>query len=123
MSSTASPNEFAIFRQVDDVERHAAGEVIFAEGDVAEQAYVVRTGEVAISAGGRELERLGEGAMFGEMAIIESEPRSATATAATDVELAVIDRRTFRRLVTDTPFFAENVMRVMAARLRRANPV
>jgi CRP-like cAMP-binding protein len=121
MSSTASPNDFAIFRQVDDVERHAAGEVIFAEGEVAEVAYVVRTGEVAISAGGRELERLGEGAMFGEMAIIESEPRSATATAATDVELAVIDRRTFRRLVTDTPFFAENVMRVMAARLRRAN--
>ena len=123
MSSTASPNEFAIFRQVDDVERHAAGEVIFAEGDPGEQAYVVRSGEVAISAGGRELERLGEGAMFGELAIIESEPRSATATAATDVELAVIDRRTFRRLVTDTPFFAENVMRVMAARLRRANPV
>ena len=43
MSSTASPNRFAIFRQVDDIERHAAGEVIFAEGDVAEQAYVVRT--------------------------------------------------------------------------------
>ncbi|HTI32780.1 MAG TPA: Crp/Fnr family transcriptional regulator [Miltoncostaea sp.] len=123
MSSTASPNDFAIFRQVDDVERHAAGEVIFAEGEVAEVAYVVRTGEVAISVGGRELERLGEGAMFGEMAIIESEPRSATATAATDVELAVVDRRTFRRLVTDTPFFAENVMRVMAARLRRANSV
>ena len=123
MSSTASPNDFAIFRQVDDVERHAAGEVIFAEGEVAEVAYVVRTGEVAISAGGRELERLGEGAMFGEMAIIESEPRSATATAATEVELAVVDRRTFRRLVADTPFFAENVMRVMAARLRRANSV
>jgi hypothetical protein len=35
----------------------------------------------------------------------------------------VIDRRTFRRLVTDTPFSAENVMRVMAARLRRANSV
>ena len=123
MATTDSANRFEIFRNVEDFERHAAGDVVFAEGDPAEQAYVVRTGEVTISAGGRELERLGAGAMFGEMAIVEGGARSATATAATDCELAVIDPRTFRRLVTDTPFFAENVMRVMAARLRRVNPV
>ena len=120
MGSTASPNRFEIFRHVDDFERHAAGDVIFYEGDAAELAYVVRSGEVAIAVGGREVERLAEGAMFGEMAIIESEPRSGTATAVTDVELAVVDRRAFRRLVAETPFFAENVMKVMAARLRRA---
>ena len=121
MGATETVNRFQIFRNVDDFQRHAAGDVIFAEGDPAEHAYVVRSGEVTISAGGRELERLGEGAMFGEMAIIEGGTRSATATAASDCDLAVIDQRTFRRLVTDTPFFAENVMRVMAARLRRAN--
>jgi CRP-like cAMP-binding protein len=121
MGTTETANRFEIFRNVDDFERHPAGGVVFAEGDPAEHAYVVRSGEVAISAGGRELERLGAGAMFGEMAIVEGGARSATATAATDCELAVLDPRTFRRLVTDTPFFAENVMRVMAARLRRAN--
>lgn len=120
MGTTESPNRFEIFRHVDDFERHAAGDVIFAQGDVAEVAYVVRSGEVGIVLDGREVERIGEGAMFGEMAIIESEPRSATATAVTDVELAVIDRKSFRRLVGETPFFAENVMKVMAARLRRA---
>ena len=80
----------------------------------------MRSGEVAIAVGGPAVERLAEGAMFGEMAIIESEPRSGTATAVTDVELAVVYRRAFRRLVAETPFFAENVMKVMAARLRRA---
>ncbi|MGE0028456.1 MAG: Crp/Fnr family transcriptional regulator [Thermoleophilia bacterium] len=120
MGTTESPNRFEIFRHVDDFARHPAGDVIFTQGDRAEQAYVVRSGTVAIVLEGREVERLEEGAMFGEMAIIESEARSATATAVTDVELAVIDRRAFRRLVAETPFFAENVMKVMAARLRRA---
>ena len=57
--------------------------------------------------------------MFGEMALIDREPRSATAIAETDCELVVIDKRRFWFLVQETPYFAEIVMRVMADRLRR----
>jgi CRP-like cAMP-binding protein len=57
--------------------------------------------------------------MFGEMALIDREPRSATAVAETDCELVVIDKRRFWFLVQETPYFAEIVMRVMADRLRR----
>jgi CRP-like cAMP-binding protein len=120
MESTASPNQFGIFNHVDTIESHAAGDVIFSVGDPAACLYVIRAGEVAIEVDGREVERLGEGAMFGEMALVDDGPRSATAVAGTDCELAVVDRPMFRRLVQVAPFFAENVMKVMAARLRRA---
>jgi CRP-like cAMP-binding protein len=65
------------------------------------------------------LETLGPGGMFGEMAVIEREPRSGTAVAETDTALVGIDKRRFWFLVQETPYFAEIVMKVMAGRLRR----
>ena len=59
--------------------------------------------------------------LFGEMALIESQPRALTATVETDAELVEIPVRTFWVLVNETPYFAQLVMRVMAERLRRAS--
>ena len=58
---------------------------------------------------------------FGEMALIDKKPRSATVTAATDVEMVPVNERQFLFLVSQTPFFALKVMRVLAGRLRIAN--
>ena len=74
---------------------------------------------MSLTAHGSELETVGEGAIFGEMAVIDREPRSATAVAETDCELVAVDKRRFWFLVQETPYFAEIVMRVMADRLRR----
>jgi CRP/FNR family cyclic AMP-dependent transcriptional regulator len=74
---------------------------------------------VLLTAHGSPLETVGEGAIFGEMAVIDREPRSATAVAETDCELVAVDKRRFWFLVQETPYFAEIVMRVMADRLRR----
>jgi CRP-like cAMP-binding protein len=93
--------------------------VVFNEGDAGDRLYVVKHGAVVLSAGGRELETVREGGLFGEMAVIDREPRSATAVCETDVELVAIDKRRFWFLVQETPYFAEIVMRVMADRLRR----
>jgi CRP-like cAMP-binding protein len=102
-----------------EAEAFPAGAVVFSEGDPGERLYVIRSGSVALSAQGRPLETLGEGGLFGEMAVIDREPRSATAVAVSDCELVGIDKRRFWFLVQETPFFAEIVMRVMADRLRR----
>jgi CRP-like cAMP-binding protein len=56
--------------------------------------------------------------VFGEMSVVDSSPRSATAVAVTDTKLAVIDRRMFLFLVHETPMFALQVMSTMAERLR-----
>jgi len=99
--------------------RYAAGDVIFAEGDKGDAMFVVRTGEVTIERGGRVMETLSGGGVFGEMALIDGSPRSATVRAKTDCEVAPINEKTFLFLVHETPFFAIAVMRTLAGRLRR----
>ncbi len=116
-----NPAAFEIFRTVDTVERLAAGDVIFSAGDPGDGMYVVREGTVTIHADGLPIEEVGPGGIFGELALIDSAPRSATATAATPCELVLLNERAFLFHVSQTPFFALNVMRVLSQRLRRAS--
>ena len=113
------PATVNIFKNADTSERYAAGDVIFAAGDPGDRFYVVREGTVTLSANGRSLEDVGPGGIFGELGVLERAPRSATATAATDCDLVPLDERSFVFHVSQTPFFALTVMRVLADRLRR----
>jgi len=98
-----------------------AGSVIFREGDAANELFVIKSGQVRIQIGNRTVTELGQESIFGEMALIDSEPRSATATAITDVELVPVSEKQFLFLVSQTPYFALKVMRVLAQRLRLTN--
>jgi CRP/FNR family transcriptional regulator, cyclic AMP receptor protein len=98
-----------------------AGSVIFREGDAANELFVIKSGQVRIQIGNRTVTELGQESIFGEMALIDSEPRSATATAITDVELVPVSEKQFLFLVSQTPYFALKVMRVLAQRLRMTN--
>jgi CRP/FNR family transcriptional regulator, cyclic AMP receptor protein len=97
------------------------GKTIFKEGDLGDEFFVVVRGKVEIRSGDRHFETLGPDGIFGEMALIDDNPRSATAVALTDVTVAPIKENQFLFLVKNTPFFALNVMRVLAHRLRRQN--
>jgi CRP-like cAMP-binding protein len=83
--------------------------------------FIVRTGMVELRVGEAVVETVEEGAIFGEMALIDPAPRSATAVALTDCTLARVDAYTFHQLVQRVPALALEVMKVMARRLRRAN--
>ena len=98
-----------------------AGDTIFREGDAAEELFVIKQGLVEIRLDGRVLENLGENDLFGEMALIDSAPRSASAVACTAVDLVPITEKQFLYLVDEAPFFALKVMRVLARRLRTQN--
>jgi CRP/FNR family transcriptional regulator, cyclic AMP receptor protein len=74
-------------------------------------------GEAVVSRDGNEVTRLGAGAYFGELALLESVPRNATVTAATDMTLEVIDRRGFQQLLEDSPGLTRNLLRATARRL------
>ena len=115
------PATIEIFKNVDEVERFGPGEIIFSAGDQGECVYVVRSGTVTIEAKGLPLEELGPGGIFGELALIDSSPRSATATATTACELVALNERAFLFHVSHTPFFALTVMRVLAGRIRRGS--
>jgi CRP-like cAMP-binding protein len=98
-----------------------AGEAIFREFDMGAEMYVVIEGEVELTIGTRVVETLGPGAIFGEMALIDQAPRTATAVATTATKLAVIPEKRFLFMVQTTPHFALHIMKVMADRLRKMN--
>ncbi|HEU4660094.1 MAG TPA: cyclic nucleotide-binding domain-containing protein [Pseudolabrys sp.] len=98
-----------------------AGETIFKEGDAASEFYVIKSGEVEIRLGNRLLDSLQANEIFGEMALIDSAPRSATAIAKTDAALVPISKKHFLTLVSRAPTFALDVMGVLARRLRSTN--
>jgi CRP-like cAMP-binding protein len=101
-----------------------AGQTLFNEGDSADGCmYVLLEGSVALLRQGRLLERVDrEGVVFGELALIDSLPRSATAQAEEDSRVAVIGRERFRELTLRNPSFALEMMALLARRLRASQP-
>jgi CRP-like cAMP-binding protein len=104
-----------------DAQSFKAGSIIFREGDEARELFVIKSGQVRIQIGNRTVTELAADSIFGEMALIDNEPRSATAVAVTDVELVGVSEKQFLFLVSQTPYFALKVMRVLAQRLRMTN--
>ena len=103
------------------IREYNAGETIFREGDRGSEFFVIQRGRVRILSGNRPLETLGENEIFGEMALIDDSPRSASAVAETDVAVAPVTETQYLFLVRHTPFFALKVLRVLAQRLRAQN--
>jgi CRP/FNR family cyclic AMP-dependent transcriptional regulator len=99
----------------------AKGNTIFKEGEQADGFFVVVRGKVEIRSGNRSFETVDQNGIFGEMALIDDSPRSATVVALTDATVALIQEQQFLFMVEHTPFFALRVMRVLANRLRRQN--
>lgn len=108
-----------LFEHASDAKPVEPGTVIFRKGDARDFMYAVTEGEVDISVNGRVVETVGAGGIFGEMALIEGEPRTATATAKTAARLVPVDERRFLFLVQQTPHFALHMLRVLSERLRR----
>jgi CRP-like cAMP-binding protein len=110
-----------LFRNATDFVSFGAGQTIFKEGEPGDTMYVVKDGEVEVLIHNKSIETIGAGEIVGEMAIVDSGPRSATAVAKTDCKLVPIDQKLFSFLVQGTPYFAIQVMQIMAGRLRRTN--
>jgi CRP-like cAMP-binding protein len=102
-----------------------AGAVVFEEGDPGSRMYVIHSGEVRIvkRVGAREVElaRLGPGEAFGEMALLERQPRSATAVVDRPARLLEIDEGAFADLVRRNGEVGPRLLRRLSARLREAN--
>ena len=95
------------------------GDVVFAQGDAGTEMYGVVSGAIELRDGDAARSTVGPDGTFGELAIIDHAPRSLTAVAVEASRVAVIDERTFLYLVHETPMFALQVMRALAARIRQ----
>lgn len=108
-----------MFRDAQDIETFAGGETIFEEGDLGDSMYVVLDGEVEIILRGNVINTLTAGEIFGEMALVDNRPRSAAARAKVPTKLIPVNRFSFTYYVQNSPFFALEVMEIMAERLRQ----
>lgn len=109
-----------VFKDSEDIVDFPAGDVIIREGEEGSQMYVVIEGEVAISIKDKLIATASRGEIVGEMALISPDLRSATVTARSDSQLAVIDQGSFESLLQHVPEFTMYVMGVLADRLKSA---
>jgi len=112
---------FELFANNPEIVRVPAGQPLFTAGEEGHSMFVLTTGRAEVIVNNRVVETLQHGNIVGEMGIVSPGPRSASVVATTDCEFVAVDERRFQFLVQQTPFFATQVMRVMAERLRKAN--
>jgi CRP-like cAMP-binding protein len=94
-----------------------SGKVICKQGEAGEEFFVIMEGEVQVTKNGKKVAIRGGGEFFGEIAIIEHIPRTATVTTVTPVRSFVLTRRNFQRLLDEQPGVERKVMRALAKRL------
>jgi len=121
ISSRLPAMKIHLFDQDQNAALHPAGEVVFSVGEAGDKMYAVIDGAVDLIIHGKLVETVEAGGVLGEMALIEDLPRVATAIVRSDAKLVAVDRKRFTFLVQQNPFFAIQLMSIMAGRLRRMN--
>lgn len=99
------------------------GQEIFVKGDIGTSLFILYDGEVGIFDGSEQLATFSKGGFFGELALLDTEPRSATAIALSDVLTFRIDQDDFYDLMDERGEVLQNIVRVLCQRLRRQNEV
>ena len=107
------------------VQQHPAGTVLFRDGEAGERMYVIQTGRVRIytevRGAQKQLAILGPGDFFGEMAILNRKPRTASAEVLEDAKVLAIDAQTFGSMVMSNTEIAVRLIKRLARRLDSAN--
>lgn len=116
----------AALRASMDATHLAKGQVLFLEGELGERLYIITDGKMKLghtASDGREslLAVLGPGELFGELSLFDPGPRTATATALTDVSLMGLGHAALRPWLTGRPEVAEALLGALAQRMRRTN--
>jgi CRP-like cAMP-binding protein len=103
----------------------SAGTAVFREGDAGDCAYLIEAGQIVISKktpeGFVELGRLGSHTIFGEMAILDGQPRMATATAMEDTVLIPVDQALFERKLAAADPFLRALMMILIRNIRNTS--
>jgi len=103
-------------KRTDDLD-FAAGKVLCKEGESGGEFYVIMSGEVEVTRGGKTVATVGDGGFFGEVSLVQDVPRNATVTATTPIRSFVLTRGRFLKLLDDQPGVERKVLRALANRL------
>jgi len=121
-----SDRELDVVRAVSVEKNYPRSAVVLTEGEMGDSLYMIQTGKVKVFIGdedGREiiLKILGPGSFFGEMSMIDKQPRSASVTTLETSTFLVLQHNAFEKCVEQAPRIAQMVMQVLAQRVREAD--
>lgn len=94
------------------------GDIILREGEETDDAYIILEGEIEVTKKNKHLATLRENSIFGEIAMVDSRPRTATCTAKTDVTLGQVTRQNYKQLLKHRPEAINPLLRIVADRMR-----
>jgi CRP-like cAMP-binding protein len=98
-----------------------AGKVLVEQGRIGMEFFLIVDGTAAVTRSGKKVATLGPGAHFGELALLDRRPRSASVTSETDMDVLVLSQRQFNTLLEAVPTIARKMLAALADRLREAD--
>jgi voltage-gated potassium channel len=119
--SECSRSELRTIAKVAEPVSVKAGTTVCDEGDVGQTFYFIVNGKANVLRHGRKVAELSAGGYFGELALLDRLPRSATVKAATELDLLVISQKDFNKLLVASPGLTRKLLVATASRLRNAD--
>lgn len=119
--SGCSRRELATIARASELVRVSRGQVLCEQGRVGQEFFLIVDGEAVVRRGNRRIGTLGPGEPFGEMALLDSLPRSASVVAVTDMEVLVLGQRQFNGVMDKVPTLPRKLLAAMSERLREAD--
>jgi len=98
-----------------------AGKVLVEEGRIGQEFFIIVDGTAKVTRNGRKVATLGPGSHFGELALLDRRPRSASVISETDMDVLVMSQRQFNGLLESVPTIARKMLSALATRLREAD--
>jgi CRP-like cAMP-binding protein len=115
--------KFGLFRNALKTTTVPAGTTVFSEGDEAKCMYAIKSGRLEVRIAGNPVRTMGEDEIFGEMALLNHRTRSATVVALEESVLVPVDETQFILYVKQNPYFALQIAKLLADRLRSHDPL
>jgi CRP-like cAMP-binding protein len=119
--SSCTASELRKIRSSLDEVEVPAGKVLVEEGRIGMEFFIIVSGVAAVTREGKKVATLGPGGHFGELALLDRRPRSASIVSETEMDLLVLSQRQFNSLLTSVPTISRKMLAAMASRLREAD--
>lgn len=121
MFSACSKKDLQTISRASDEVTVASGKTLVEEGKPGHEFFLIVAGKATVHRNGRKIAALGEGQYFGELALLDRGPRSATVKADGDMTVLVLGQREFSGVLDEVPGLARKLLQGMATRLREAD--
>ena len=119
--SAFNKKELVLIARASDEVDVPAGKELVKEGSPGHEFFLILSGEASVRRNGRKVATLGAGQYFGELALLDRQPRNASVVADTPMQLLVLGQREFAGILDEVPVLAHKMLTIMAARVREAD--